>query len=67
MIKERIDSMKTQYMCSICGYVYDGEDFQKEPKDYRCPLCDHGKEEFKERSIELEVHLASDEYQRNKK
>ena len=45
----------------------DATIFQKEPNDYRCPLCDHGKEEFKERSIELEVHLASDEYQRNKK
>lgn len=52
----------TRYICDICGYVYDGEDFTKEPDDYVCPLCDHGKEDFHERDFETEVNLASDEY-----
>lgn len=54
--------MKTTYICSVCGYVYDGENFQKEAHDYICPLCDAGKEEFKERSFDHEVNLATNEY-----
>ena len=57
----------TTYICGICGYVYDGEDFLKEADDYRCPLCDHGKDAFNERSFDHEVNLASDEYHRVKK
>ncbi len=53
---------KTIYICDICGYVYDGEDFSKEDESYRCPLCDHDKEAFHERSFEHEVNLASNEY-----
>ena len=47
--------------------IYDGEDFLKEADDYRCPLCDHGKDAFNERSFDHEVNLASDEYHRVKK
>ena len=36
-------SEKKQYVCSICGYVYEGEEI---PDDYLCPLCHHGKEYF---------------------
>ena len=36
-------SAKKQYVCSICGYVYEG---QESPDDYLCPLCQHGKEYF---------------------
>ena len=61
MIKE------THYICGICGYVYDGEDFTKEDESYTCPLCDHGKHVFKERSFEHEVNLASNEYHQLKK
>ena len=53
---------KTQYICGVCGYVYDGEDFLKEDETYRCPLCDHDIHAFRERSFEHEVNLASDEY-----
>ena len=56
----------TTYICNICGYVYEGENFLKEPEDYRCPLCDCGKEEFHERSFEHEVNLATNEYHHNK-
>lgn len=31
------------YQCSICGFVYEGEEL---PEDYVCPLCKHGAEFF---------------------
>ena len=34
---------KTTWTCSVCGYVYEGEEL---PDDYICPLCKHGKEDF---------------------
>lgn len=34
---------KKQWVCTICGYVYEGEEV---PDDYLCPLCKHGKEYF---------------------
>lgn len=34
---------KTAWVCSVCGYVYEGEEL---PEDFRCPLCLHGKKDF---------------------
>ena len=34
---------KKQWVCSVCGYVYEGEEV---PDDFLCPLCHHGKEDF---------------------
>ncbi len=34
---------KKGYVCKICGYVYEGEDL---PKDFICPWCKHGAEDF---------------------
>ena len=34
---------KKQWVCSVCGYVYEGESV---PDDFVCPLCHHGKEDF---------------------
>lgn len=31
------------YRCKICGYVYEGKDI---PKDFICPICKHGIEDF---------------------
>lgn len=31
------------YICTICGYVYEGESL---PEDFVCPLCKHGAEDF---------------------
>lgn len=50
-----------EWICNICGYVYDGEDFTKEEIDYVCPLCDAGKEAFEKRDVELEIKLATNE------
>ncbi len=34
---------KKQWECRICGYVYEGDEV---PDDFKCPLCQHGKEDF---------------------
>lgn len=36
-------SEKRTWTCSVCGYVYEGDEM---PDDYECPLCHHGKEDF---------------------
>ena len=36
-------SKKNSFSCSICGYVYEGDEM---PDDFLCPLCNHGKEDF---------------------
>ena len=38
-----VASSKTSWTCSVCGYIYEGEEV---PEDYICPLCKHGKEDF---------------------
>lgn len=36
-----------KWVCSVCGYVYDGDiPFEELPDDYRCPLCKMPKEKF---------------------
>ena len=36
--EEKADDAK--WVCSICGYVYDGETpFEELPEDFRCPIC----------------------------
>ena len=38
---------KKQWVCTVCGYVYDGEiPFEDLPEDWLCPLCGVGKEFF---------------------
>lgn len=38
-----------QYVCTICGYVYDGDvPFEELEDDYVCPMCGAGKEVFEE-------------------
>ena len=34
-----------KYVCKICGYVYEGETL---PKDFICPICKRGAEDFEE-------------------
>ena len=37
----------TKYVCSLCGYVYNGEiPFEQLPNDWKCPLCGAGKDAF---------------------
>ncbi len=37
---------KTVYVCSVCGYEYEGEEL---PDDFICPWCKHGKEAFEKK------------------
>ena len=37
---------KNSYVCSICGYVYEGAEL---PKDFVCPICKHGSEVFEKK------------------
>jgi flavin reductase (DIM6/NTAB) family NADH-FMN oxidoreductase RutF/rubredoxin len=33
-----------RWVCEVCGYVYEGDEL---PDDFICPLCKHGKSDFK--------------------
>lgn len=41
-----------QYVCSVCGYVYDeaaeGTPWAALPDDWSCPVCGAAKREFEE-------------------
>ena len=39
-----------QYVCSICGYIYDEEKngrWEDLPDDWKCPICRAGKDAFR--------------------
>jgi len=41
------DESQVRYVCSVCGYVYDGDiPFEELPDDYKCPLCHMPKDKF---------------------
>ena len=45
--KEEKMSDTKKWVCSVCGYVYDGEiPFEELPEDWVCPLCGEGKSVF---------------------
>lgn len=45
--KKMADNGNKKWVCTVCGYVYDGEiPFEDLPDDYVCPLCGVGKEFF---------------------
>lgn len=41
--KPNSDTKKKGWVCKVCGYVYEGEEL---PKDFVCPICKHGAEDF---------------------
>lgn len=43
LLKVTTEEGKTVWVCSICGYVYDGEEL---PDDYMCPKCGVSRELF---------------------
>lgn len=43
-VKPKPQKTSKGYVCTICGYVYEGE---KLPEDFICPLCKHGADAFK--------------------
>ncbi|MCR5421113.1 MAG: flavin reductase [Lachnospiraceae bacterium] len=42
---QKVDTDKkiVGWKCKICGYVYEGSEL---PKDYSCPICGHGPDDF---------------------
>ena len=34
---------KTAWRCTVCGYIYEGEEL---PADFTCPLCKHPASDF---------------------
>jgi len=39
-----------KWVCSVCGYVYDGETpFEQLPDDWKCPLCGQPKSVFEKK------------------
>ena len=43
--EEKVKSKSNvKYVCTVCGYVYEGDPL---PKDYKCPICGAGPEKFK--------------------
>ena len=46
LLKVETEAGKTAWICTICGYVYYGEEL---PNDYKCPICGVGKELFKKK------------------
>lgn len=44
------ENKSEKYVCSVCGYVYEGETpFEELPEDYTCPICKQPKSAFKKR------------------
>ena len=37
------EAKKTGWVCTICGYIYEGEEL---PPDYICPICKHPASDF---------------------
>ena len=40
---EKPAGSKTEWRCTVCGYVYEGEEL---PADFTCPLCKHPASDF---------------------
>lgn len=49
LIKVKTEQGKTAWICTVCGYVYYGEEL---PDDFKCPLCGVDKELFKKKEEE---------------
>lgn len=46
--EEETPSAEAKYVCSVCGYVYEGETpFKDLPDDWKCPICKQPKSVFK--------------------
>lgn len=58
--KNRKDTLFMNYICDVCGYIYDeeqgdpengiapGTKWENVPEDWLCPLCSVGKDQFSE-------------------
>lgn len=48
--EEADDTGAAKWVCSVCGYVYDGETpFEELPDDWKCPVCKQPKAVFEKK------------------
>lgn len=47
LLKVTTEKGKTAWVCTMCGYVYYGEEL---PDDFKCPMCGVGKEFFEKKN-----------------
>lgn len=46
-LPEEDEKKEEKWVCSVCGYVYDGETpFEELPDSYQCPICKMPKSKF---------------------
>ena len=50
LMKIKTEEGKTAWVCTICGYIYYGEEL---PDDFKCPMCGVPKELFKKKQVLL--------------
>ncbi len=43
-VKRKVDTTKKGYVCTICGYIYEGDPL---PEDFICPICKYPASAFK--------------------
>ena len=46
--EQKPSSGKTVWRCTVCGYVYEGEEL---PADFVCPLCKHPASDFEKVTV----------------
>ena len=47
--REETSSNTQQWVCSVCGYVYDGDNFEAESDAFTCPICNVPKVMFEKK------------------
>ncbi len=48
LLKVTTEKGKTAWICTVCGYIYYGEEL---PEDYKCPICGVGKKLFRKEEV----------------
>lgn len=46
--EQKASSGKTAWRCTVCGYIYEGEEL---PADFICPLCKHPASDFEKITV----------------
>lgn len=49
LLKITTEKGETAWICTVCGYIYYGEEL---PENYKCPICGVGKELFQKKENE---------------
>lgn len=50
LLKVTTEKGKTAWICTVCGYIYYGEEL---PDNFKCPICGVGKDLFKKQLKEI--------------